>query len=59
MEPGIMIRCPKTNKPLYRGMTMSQEVFEASTLETKTIGPCPHCGEQHMWSKKDAFLECE
>jgi hypothetical protein len=38
MEPKIMIRCPKTNKPLYTGMTMSQEVFESSTLENKTIG---------------------
>jgi endogenous inhibitor of DNA gyrase (YacG/DUF329 family) len=58
MEPKrIMIRCPKTNKPMYTGMTMPQQAFDSSTLEDNTVGPCPHCGGQHTWSKEDAFLE--
>jgi len=52
----VMIKCPKTEKPLDTGIHMDKVSFESGTLEHNTIGPCPHCGENHTWSKEDAWL---
>jgi hypothetical protein len=55
----VMINCPQTRKPLPTGMRFSNQSFETATLSGNRIGPCPHCGAQHTWDKKDAFLEDE
>jgi hypothetical protein len=55
----VMIKCPSTGKPLSTGMDFGKQAFETSTLTNNTVGPCPHCGQMHTWSKKDAWLEGE
>lgn len=55
----IMISCPQAGKPLSTGMSMNKQTFETATLSGNTAGPCPHCGSNHTWDKKDAFLEEE
>lgn len=53
----VMIRCPKTGKPLGTGVGSDKQSFEGSSFENMSIGPCPHCGGNHTWSKKDAWVE--
>lgn len=53
----VLIRCPNTGKPLATGIGMDPGSFASSTLLNNTVGPCPHCGQNHTWSKKDAWLE--
>ncbi|MEY2485491.1 MAG: hypothetical protein QOH39_1139 [Verrucomicrobiota bacterium] len=52
----LMIKCPKTGKPVYTGVAMSEGAFKSATLHDNAIG-CPQCGEQHVWNKEDAFFE--
>lgn len=54
--PQLLINCPKTGKPLGTGIAMDAESLATSVLENNTCGPCPHCGEDHVWSKPDAWL---
>ena len=53
----IMIRCPSTGKPLFTGMGMNAQSFANSQFVNNTVGPCPHCGQSHVWNKKDAWVE--
>jgi hypothetical protein len=55
----LMITCPVTGKPLSTGFAMDRKTFEdpSNEFEDNTIGPCPHCGQSHTWSKKDAFYQ--
>lgn len=52
----VMMICPKTSKPFPVGMNMDRGTFERSTIINNSI-TCPHCGEQHTYSKKDVFLQ--
>ncbi len=51
----VMIKCPITNKAIFTGIAMSEQSFESSTLEGNSVR-CPYCGQEHVWSKSDAFL---
>lgn len=53
--PMLMIKCPKTGKPVPTGINMPQESLDSSTLESNTIGRCPACGESHTWGKRDVL----
>lgn len=52
----IMIKCPKTGKDISTGMAMDKASFQSSSL-SQNITSCPHCGNQHTWDKKDAWLQ--
>jgi hypothetical protein len=54
----LMIRCPNTGKPLFTGIAIDRATFENPTnvFRNNTVGPCPHCGQMHTWSKEDAFV---
>jgi endogenous inhibitor of DNA gyrase (YacG/DUF329 family) len=52
----VVIKCPKTGKSVPTGMAMDKRAFEGSTLSNNAIG-CPHCGQTHVWSKLDAWVE--
>jgi len=52
----VMIKCPKTKKPIPTGMSMDRRAFETSTL-TNNSTYCPICKTTHTWSKADAFLQ--
>ena len=58
--PRIMITCPVTKKPVYTGMTMDKERFEAPhNFLANNVIRCPHCGDVHRWDKADAYVESE
>jgi hypothetical protein len=54
----LVIRCPRTGKSLYTGIDMDARSFQDPTnqLTNMTVGPCPQCGQNHTWSKEDAYL---
>ena len=52
----VVIDCPKTKQRVYTGLAHDDAAFASATLEESAI-QCPHCGEVHRWSKKDARLE--
>lgn len=53
----LMIKCPKTGKPVPTGMDMPVEQVKSGQiqLENNSVGPCPECGETHTWSGKDVL----
>ncbi len=51
-----MTRCPKTGQVIFTKMESSPKWFETYKLNDNTVR-CPNCGDWHMWSKKDAWLE--
>ncbi len=55
--PRVMIKCPKTGKPVPTGMGADQKSFESGCFRDNSFGPCPECGQRHIWQKDDAFLE--
>ncbi len=54
--PEILIRCPETGKDLTTGISIPAEAFLKAEFSQNRIA-CPHCGREHAWSKKDAFLK--
>lgn len=52
----LMITCPNTGTPTATGMSINAGFFETSAFVGMEV-VCPHCGETHIWSKKDAYLE--
>ncbi len=52
----IKIKCPKTGKDVPTGIAMDLQSFGSSTFTNNGVR-CPHCGEMHIWSKADAFVE--
>jgi hypothetical protein len=56
----IMIKCPKTKKPLSTGMSMPRESFEdPSSVFNDNQVKRPHCNEFHTWQKRDAYVQDE
>ena len=54
--PEILIRCPVTGKDVPTGVALPAEVFLEADIETYPV-ECPHCGLQHTWDKKSAYLQ--
>jgi endogenous inhibitor of DNA gyrase (YacG/DUF329 family) len=55
----VMFKCPTTGKPVFTGMGMDKGMLESDAVQLthNTTGPCPHCGKDHTWSKKDVWVE--
>ncbi len=54
--PQLMITCPRKHRPLPTNHMLKAEDFAAADLGDNRIGPCPHCGEAHAWTKADAYF---
>ena len=55
--PRVLIRCPRTGKAIRTGIAVNSQVtFDAKPIGKRSLH-CPHCRDQHVWSKEDAFLE--
>ena len=53
--PRVLITCPVTQKPLPTGVELDAVAFQ---LERGCrFAPCPHCQQQHRWTKATAWLE--
>ena len=55
--PMLMIRCPKTGKPVPTGISMDKRALEdPKNVPRDNQAGCPHCGQLHSWNKEDAWL---
>jgi uncharacterized protein YbaR (Trm112 family) len=54
----VLIVCPITREPVLTGLAMTRKAFRKEKIENREV-LCPHCGQIHIWSKKDAHLAGE
>jgi hypothetical protein len=55
--PGrVMIRCAESGEGVPAGVRIDAATFKTSNLSDQTVR-CPHCGQEHTWSTKDAWIE--
>jgi hypothetical protein len=52
----VMIRCAESGEGVPAGMRIDAASFTTSNLSQQTVR-CPHCGQEHTWSAKDAWIE--
>jgi hypothetical protein len=52
----VMIRCAESGEGVPAGVRIDAATFKTSNLGDQTVR-CPHCGQEHTWSKKDAWIE--
>lgn len=51
----ILIRCPRTRRPVRTGLTTDTVIFE-SLLPIALPLRCPACGQVHRWKPVDAWV---
>jgi hypothetical protein len=51
----VMIRCTESGEGVPAGLRIDAASFETSNLSGTVM--CPHCGQEHTWSAKDAWIE--
>jgi hypothetical protein len=52
----VMIRCAESGEAVPTGVRIDAATFRTSNLSAQTF-KCPHCFQEHRWSKKDAWVE--
>jgi hypothetical protein len=52
----VMVRCAVSGEGVPTGMRVDPASFKTSDLGEQTF-TCPHCLQEHTWSKEDAWLE--
>ena len=55
----VMIVCPETGKHVYTGLNFDWFDLDAYELGEKTVVKCSECGQEHKWTKDDAFLRAD
>ena len=56
--PSVMIRCPQTGKELSTGIETDFANY-ARFPETLVYTYCAHCGVEHAWGHRDAWVADE
>jgi hypothetical protein len=51
----VMITCTESGEGVPAGLTIDAASFETSNPTGTVV--CPHCGQEHTWSAKDAWIE--
>jgi hypothetical protein len=51
-----MIRCPRTGRPVSTEIETEPSVFSRLPDVAARL-TCPLCGEEHVWSAREAWLE--
>jgi hypothetical protein len=52
----LMIKCPQTGQPVFTGIETDQESLHSSP-DVPIHTRCPACGREHMWWKRDAWIQ--
>ena len=52
----VMIRCPRTDRAVSTQIDTEPSVFQRFP-EVESRMDCPACGEEHVWTVRDAWLE--
>jgi hypothetical protein len=55
-ESRVMIRCAESGEGVPTGLKIDLASWTAGNLSGQTV-KCPHCGKEHTWSAKDAWIE--
>ena len=51
----LTIKCPRTGKDVSTGIDIDPDSYE-KTPDTLAYTRCPHCGLEHAWWHRDAWL---
>ena len=51
----LLVRCPSTAKLTPTGQTIEEQLWETTKVKTQKFS-CAHCGQVHVWTKKDVVL---
>jgi hypothetical protein len=52
----LMIRCPQTGQSIFTGIETDQTSLNVAP-DVPTHTRCPLCGREHMWWKREAWLQ--
>jgi hypothetical protein len=52
----VMVRCAESGEGVPTGMRIDRASFKTSNRRERTF-QCPHCFQEHSWSKDDAWIE--
>ena len=52
----VMIRCAESGEGVPAGIRIDGASLKTNTLSEQIV-KCPHCGQEHTWSAKDAWVE--
>ena len=53
----VMMRCPETGEAVFTGLYLSSDATDKRLpFALKAVG-CPRCGDLHVWTAEDAWLE--
>ena len=55
-ELAVMMKYASAGKPVNTRLFMSKYAFQKAIILGRKVR-CPHCGQTHVWSKKDAILQ--
>jgi hypothetical protein len=52
----VVFGCPETGKAVRTGVALAQlDAFYGTPLDGGVV-PCPHCGRNHAWARRDVWL---
>ncbi len=51
----VMIVCPETCREIYTGIETDEASF-AKLPDVPSRTQCPICGQDHVWTREDAWL---
>jgi endogenous inhibitor of DNA gyrase (YacG/DUF329 family) len=54
----VMITCPTTGRAVPTGIETDQQSFDALP-DTLSRSKCPHCGAEHVWWTREAWLAAD
>jgi hypothetical protein len=55
MATMVVIKCPETDREIATGIITDVKRF-SRLGDGHAATHCPHCDQQHHWSRRDAFL---
>jgi hypothetical protein len=51
----VMINCPETRRAISTGIQVDRAIFHSTPVFfSRTL--CPHCGKEHEWFAKNAWV---
>lgn len=51
----LLVRCPSTAKLTPTGQTIEEQLWATAKVKNQKFN-CAHCGQTHIWTKKDVVL---
>lgn len=54
---GIYVKCPVTGLDFHTGINTNKKTMEGDNSYRNMESQCLHCGQDHKWSSKDAFIK--